>query len=325
MNRMRVALIAVIALAGLAGVAWWLQQPADAPGWQGYVDADYVTIGPTQSGLLTTLSARRGDTIAKGAKLFDQDDTDDRAARDQAAASLAQAKATLVNLQTASRETEIAQAEASLADLRAARDRIAQDLARNMRLMHAGATPKQTVEQGQQDLASATAKVTGAEAKLAEDRSPTGRQYEITAQQAVVRQQEAMLTAAEWRLDQRHVVAPAGGRIADTMAEPGEMLNAGTPVVSLLPPENIFVRFFVPETDLARIHIGQKVTIGCDSCTKDLAAHVSFIAPQPEYTPPVIFSEDTRSKLVWLIEARPAPSEAAILSPGQPVTVRPAT
>jgi HlyD family secretion protein len=324
MNRTLFWLIAVIGVAGLAGAAWWLQRPDQPPGWQGYVDADYVTIGPTQSGLLTALHVRRGDTVAKGAKLFDQDDVDDKAARDQAAASMAQAKATLVNLQTASRETEIAQAAANLADLRAARDRIAQDLARNTRLMHAGATPKQTVEQGEQDLASATAKVRGAEAKLDEDRSPTGRANEIAAQQAAVLEQQAALTAAEWRLDQRHVVSPAGGRIADTMAQPGEMLNAGTPVVSLLPPENIFVRFFVPETDLARIRVGQRVIIGCDTCATDLTAHVSFIAPQPEYTPPVIFSEDTRSKLVWLIEARPAASEAPILSPGQPVTVRPA-
>jgi HlyD family secretion protein len=322
-NRVLVSVVAVIGLAGLAGGAWWLQRPGEPPGWQGYVDADYVTIGPTQSGQLTALHVQRGDTVTKGARLFDQDDIDDEAARDQAAASLAQAKATLVNLQNASRETEIAQAEANLADLRAARDRVAEDLTRNMRLMHAGATPQQTVAQGQQDLASAAAKVRGAEAKLEQDRSPSGREYEIAAQQAVVREQQASLTAAQWRLDQRHVVAPAGGRIADTMAEPGEMLNAGTPVVSLLPPENIFVRFFVPEADLARIRIGQNVAVGCDSCGKELVAQVSFIAPQPEYTPPVIFSEDTRSKLVWLIEARPMRSEAVVLSPGQPVTVRP--
>lgn len=324
MNRTFVLWVAVIGLAGLAGVAWWLHQRGQPTGWQGYVDADYVTLGPTEAGRLTTLYVRRGDTVAKGAKLFDQDDTDDRAARDEAAASLAQAKATLVNLQTASRATEIAQAEANLADLRAARERTAQDLARNTRLMLAGATPKQTVEQGQTDLASATAKVRGAEAKLEEERSPTGRAYEIAAQQALVRQQQAALTAAQWRLDQRHVLAPTGGRIADTMAQPGEMLNAGTPVVSLLAPENIFVRFFVPETDLARIRVGQKVMIGCDSCADDLAAHVSFIAPQPEYTPPVIFSENTRSKLVWLIEARPSLAAAAVMSPGLPVTVRPA-
>jgi HlyD family secretion protein len=315
-------LVAVAVIAG--GGTWWMQQRAEPAGWQGYADADYVAVGPTQAGLLTRLFVQRGDAVAKGAPLFDQDDIDDKAARDQAAATLAQAKATLKNLQTESRETEIAQAEANLADMRATRDRIAQDLTRNTRLMQAGATPQQTVQQGQQQLASAVAQVKAAEAKLAEDRSPIGREYEIAAQQAVVHEQQAALVQAQWRLDQRHVAAPAAGRIADTMAEPGEMLAAGTPVVSLLPPENIFVRFFVPETDLARIHIGERMAIVCDSCAKDLVAHVSFIAPQPEYTPPVIFSEDTRSKLVWLIEARPTPAEAATLSPGQPVTVRPA-
>jgi HlyD family secretion protein len=315
-----VVVLAVIAAVGV----WWVRQPSGTPGWQGYADADYVAVGPTQSGLLTRLFVQRGDTVAKDAPLFDQDDIDDTAARDQAAATLAQATATLANLQAESRETEIAQAEANVADMRATRDRIAEDLTRNTRLMHAGATPQQTVQQGQQQLASAVAQVKAAEAKLAEDRSPTGREYEIAAQQAVVQEQQAALVQAQWRLDQRHVAAPAGGRIADTMARPGEVLSAGTPVVSLLPPENIFVRFFVAETDLARIHIGEPVALVCDSCAKNLIAHVSFIAPQPEYTPPVIFSEDTRSKLVWLIEARPTPAEAATLSPGQPVTVRPA-
>jgi HlyD family secretion protein len=315
-----VVVLAVIAAAGV----WWMQQPAEPPGWQGYADADYVTVGPTQAGLLTRLFVQRGDAIAKDAPLFDQDDTDDKAARDQAVATLAQANATLKNLQTESRETEIAQAEANLADMRATRDRIAEDLTRNTRLMHAGATPQQTVQQGQQQLASADAQVQAAEAKLAEDRLPTGREYEIAAQQAVVQEQQDALVQAQWRLDQRHVAAPAAGRIADTMARPGEVLSAGTPVVSLLPPENIFVRFFVAETDLARIHVAEHVVIICDSCAKNLVAQVSFIAPQPEYTPPVIFSEDTRSKLVWLIEARPTPAEAATLSPGQPLTVRPA-
>jgi HlyD family secretion protein len=313
-------IVVALALIVGGGGVWWMRQRAEPLGWQGYADADYVAVGPTQAGLLTRLFVRRGDTVAKDAPLFDQDDTDDKAARDQAA----QAEATLKNLQAESRETEIAQAEANLADTRATRDRIAEDLTRNTRLMHAGATPQQTVQQGQQQLASADAQVKAAEAKLAEDRSPTGREYEIAAQQAVVREQQAALTQAQWRLDQRHVAAPAAGRIADTMAEPGEVLSAGAPVVSLLPPQNIFVRFFVPEIDLARIHIGERMAILCDSCARNLIAHVSFIAPQPEYTPPVIFSEDTRSKLVWLIQARPTPAEATTLSPGQPVTVRPA-
>jgi HlyD family secretion protein len=98
---------------------------------------------------------------------------------------------------------------------------------------------------------------------------------------------------------------------------------AGGPVVSLLPPENIFVRFFVPETRLAEVHIGDKVALLCDRCPGDLGATVSFISPQAEYTPPVIYSEASRAKLVYQVEARPPRQEAAMINPGQPIAVRP--
>ena len=97
------------------------------------------------------------------------------------------------------------------------------------------------------------------------------------------------------------------------------MMQAGAPVVELLPPANILVRFFVPETALATIHRDERLTIACDSCAADLTARISFIAPQPEYTPPVIYSEAAREKLVYLVEARPDPAQAATLKPGQPV------
>jgi len=142
-------------------------------------------------------------------------------------------------------------------------------------------------------------------------------------EEAAVAAAKAALGMAEWRLSQRRVTAPAAGRIADVLARPGETMAAGAPVVSLLPPGNIFVRFFVPETDLATIHLGDRVAILCDSCPADLAANVSFIAPQVEYTPPVIYSEESRAKLVIMIEARPPVERASVLNPGQPVTVRP--
>lgn len=90
-----------------------------------------------------------------------------------------------------------------------------------------------------------------------------------------------------------------------------------------MPPENIFVRFFVPELALSRIHQGDEVVVLCDNCPTDMIATVSFIAPQAEFTPPVIYSELTRDKLVFQAEARPRPSQASLLNPGQPVTVRP--
>ncbi|HME20317.1 MAG TPA: HlyD family efflux transporter periplasmic adaptor subunit [Acetobacteraceae bacterium] len=321
---MKRALFLVVLLATATGGAgwWWLHRNTDPTAWQGYVDAEYVRVSPTLTGRVTSIAVARGDQVAVGAPLFTQDDADDVAARDAAAGKLAEAQARLANLETRMRDTEIAQARADLADLIATRDRIAKDLARNEELLRTGAASRQTVDQQRADLASAIAHVDAANAKLAQMESPTGREYEIAAQRAMVEQARAGLAQAQWRVDQRHVSAPIAGLVSDTYARPGETINAGVPVVSLLPPQNILVRFFVPETALATLHAGDRLTIGCDGCAPGLTATVTFIAPQPEYTPPVIYSETNREKLVYLIEAHPPPDQAAQLKPGQPVDVR---
>lgn len=316
-------LLGLLLLAVGGGIWWWTHRAPAAPYWQGYADADYIQVSPTLTGRLVTLSVHRGEQVKAGAPLFTQDDADDRAARDAAAARLAQARAQLDNLASASRETEILQAQADLNDLLATRERIARDLGRNQALLRTGAATRQTVDQQQADLASASAKVAAARAKLEQMQSPTGRKYEIAAQAAAVAQAQAALAQADWQLQQRHVAAPMAGLVADTFAEPGETITAGTPVLELLPPQNILVRFFVPETALATVHVGQPLAIGCDQCGGGLTATISFVAPQPEYTPPVIYSESTRDKLVYLVEARPPAAQAMRLKPGQPVDVRP--
>jgi len=164
--------------------------------------------------------------------------------------------------------------------------------------------------------------VQAAQAKLDQMQSPTGREYEIAAQRAMVEQAKAGLAQAQWRVDQRHAAAPVAALVSDTYARPGETINAGNPVVELLPPQNVLVRFFVPETELASLHIGDHLAISCDSCAADLEASITFIAPQPEYTPPVIYSESNREKLVYLVEAHPRLDQAMQLKPGQPVDVR---
>ncbi len=323
MNR-RIALIIVVCAAAFAG--WWfLLRPHDAGvvEWQGYADADFVKVGPTQQGLLTALHVARGDRIVKGAPLFDQDDADDRAAADQAARLLAQAKDQLANLQSGGKPTEIEQAQANLADAEAARDKTQSDLTRNQSLLKTGAATVQIVEQEAADLRSANAKVLATQAALAQMRAPLGREGEMKAQASAVEAAQAALAMARWRLDQRHVVAPVGGTVADVLAQPGETLAAGAPVVSILPPENIFVRFFVPEPALPGVHQGDQVALLCDGCPPDRTATISYIAPQAEFTPPVIYSESTRGKLVYLVEARPKPDQASLLNPGQPVSVRP--
>jgi len=301
-------LVALLVALAIGGGLYWQRLEAPPPGWQGYVDADYVRVGPTLGGQLVSVSVHRGDQVEAGAPLFAQDDADDIAAHDQAAASLAEAQDRLTNLQTAGRETEIAQAQADLVDMRATRDRIARDLARNQELLRSGAATRQTVDQQTADLDSAIAHVKASEAKLQQIQQATGRQYEIAAQRSVVAQQRAALAQVEWRLAQRHVASPAAARVADTYALPGEMMQAGAPVVELLPPANVLVRFFIPEATLATIHRDERLAIACDSCAAGLTARISFIAPQPEYTPPVIYSEAAREKLVYLVEARPDPA-----------------
>ena len=320
----RILVLAAVAAVVLAA-AWTLFRPrAPQPtAWQGYAEADFVKIGPTQQGLLTAVHVARGDRVVKGEPLFEQDAADDRAAVDQAHRLLQQARDQLANLLSPSKPSEIEQAKANLQDAQAARDRAQEDLRRSSSLLKSGAATQQIVDQEETALRSAEAKVAAATAALATARAPMGRPAEIEAQQAMVNSLEAALKQAQWRLDQRSVAAPEAGLIADVIAFPGETLAAGAPVVSLLPPHNIFVRFFIPEPELARVHVGGKVAFTCDNCPPDLGGVVSFISPQAEYTPPFIYSERTRSKFVFLAEARPPPAQAALLNPGQPVTVKP--
>jgi HlyD family secretion protein len=324
MRRPATLLLVLIALAAAGAGYWWSRQRAASavPTWQGYVEAEYVRVSPTLDGRLVSLAVARGDQVTAGQPLFAQDETDDAAARDAAKGKLAEAEARLANLMLPGRQTEIEQAAADLADAQASRARIAKDLARNEELLKSGGVARQTVDQQRADLASADAKVAAAAAKLAQMRDPTGRQNEIAAQRAVLAQARAELAQAEWRLSQRRVAAPAAGLVADTYARPGETIAAGAAVVELLPPENVKVRFFVSETALGALRPGERMAIGCDGCRPDLSARVSFIAPQSEYTPPVIYSESNREKLVYLIEARPDPAQAALLHPGQPVDIR---
>ena len=309
----------------MLAAAWTLFRPRPpAPiAWQGYAEADFVKIGPTQQGLLTAVHVKRGDRIVKGQPLFEQDESDDRAAVDQARRLLQQARDELANLVSPAKPSEIEQAKANLQDAEAARDRAQQDLRRSSSLLKSGSATQQIVDQEETTLRSAEAKVAAATAALATARGPMGRPDQIEAQQSLVDSLEAALKQAQWRLDQRSVSAPQAGLIADVIAFPGETLAAGSPVVSLLPPQNVFVRFFIPEPELARVHVGDKVAFSCDNCPADLGGVVSFISPQAEYTPPFIYSERTSSKFVFLAEARPPPPQARLLDPGEPVIVKP--
>jgi HlyD family secretion protein len=174
------------------------------------------------------------------------------------------------------------------------------------------------------------ADVAAAEANVANARQAFERAKELMTRkvgtekafddaQAALREAEARLNAARVRLDRRSVASPAAGTVQQVYYRPGEMVPAGRPIVALLPPGNLKVRFYVPEAVLPRIAVGESVEVRCDGCRGDLTARIDFIARTAEFTPPVIFSLEERAKLVFLVEARPNRPEA--LRVGQPVSV----
>ena len=150
-------------------------------------------------------------------------------------------------------------------------------------------------------------------------KSGAGTQKDFDAAQAALREAEARVNTSQTRLGRRGVAIPVTRSVQQVYFRPGEMVTASRPVVSLLPPGNIKIRFFVPEAVLPRIALGESVTVRCDGCSGDLAAKVSFISRTAEFTPPVIYSLEERAKLVFLVEAFPdAPADLRV---GQPVDV----
>ncbi len=164
-----------------------------------------------------------------------------------------------------------------------------------------------------------------ANAKVTYDRAQellkkaVGSQKVFDDAEAALRTAEARLNSARTRLDRRRVVSPVTGSVQEIYFRVGEMVQAGRPIVSLLPPENVRVRFFVPQAVLPQVHIGDRITISCDGCAKSLTARVNFISAQAEFTPPIIYSQEERARLVFRIEAMP--EQPGDMRVGQPVSI----
>src|SRR6202035_856411 len=147
----------------------------------------------------------------------------------------------------------------------------------------------------------------------------SGTQANLDAAVSALRVAEARVNTSQTRLTRRSAFAPVSGSIQQIYFREGEMVPGQRPVLSIMPPGNMKVRFFVPEPDLPKLAIGDEVRVTCDNCAADLSAKIYFIATSGEYTPPAIYSLDERNKLVYLVQARP--SRPAALRVGQPISV----
>ena len=286
--------------------------------FQGYAEADYVDVATAEPGQLESLGAAKGDAIAAGAPLFALEAAREAAALRQAQEQLAAAQAQLQDLRQGKRPPELDVVRAQLEQARAEATRAGAERARDAAQFASGGIAQAQLDRSQAAADAAAARVRELERQLEVAQLPA-RTDQIAAQEAQEAAAQAAVEQAAWRLGQKTVAAPVAGQVFDVLYQPGEWVAAGRPVVRLLPPGNVKIRFFVPETALGALAVGQALAVRCDGCADGIPAKITYISPEAEYTPPIIYSNETRSKLVFMVEARPL--DGANLHPGQPLEV----
>ena len=310
MRRVLLALVAVL-LVGCEKTA--------SDGWQGYIEGEFVLLASPYAGQLQKLYVHRGDQVETGKPVFGLEQEGERAARAEAEQRLRMAEARRENLQgSVRRGPEIEALRAEVKQARTALELSSAQLAQQEKLFKGGFIAQSRLDEARSAHDRDRSRVAETEAQLRNALQPLGRDAELKAAEGDIAAAQAALAQAAWKLEQKSVAAPIAGLVQDTYFVEGEWVPAGRPVVSLLPPGNVKVRFYVPEASLSAIAIGKPVQIGCDGC-KPIAGKVSFVSSQAEYTPPVLYSKESRSKLTFLVEAR---LEGAAVRPGQPVDVR---
>jgi len=308
---MLASLIAAFVVAGCSHEA-----PA---GYQGWVEGEYVHVASPVGGRLERLFVARGQAVAARAPLFKLEADEEVAAQRHADEQLRAAEAQLADLRVGRRAPEVEVVRSQLVQAQAAEAQAVQQVRRDEAQLAAGGIARAQLDDSRANLAIKSARVRELAGQLQVSRLPA-RDEQIRAQDAQVAAARATASQSAWRLAQKQVAAAQPGLVVDTLFREGEWVPAGSPVVRMLPPTNVKLRFFVPESVAGGLRPGRKVVVRCDGCSADVPAEVNWIADGPEYTPPVIYSNETRAKLVFLVEAKPAASAAA-LRPGQPVAV----
>jgi HlyD family secretion protein len=288
---------------------------------QGYVEGEFVYVASPFAGALESLVVRRGEQVREREALFALERGSEKAARDEAERRLSQALANLEDARKGKRPTEIESLKAQLKQAQAALKLSTREVVRQESLT---TVPGAAVELEVDRARAARDQDRQRVAQLQADLSTAllgSRTDQVIAAEAEVRAREAALARAEWEFGQKRQQAPKSGLVFDTLYREGEWVPAGRPVVVLLPPENIKVRAFVPEKRLGLIHPGDHAQVAVDGVPTPFLGKVSYISPRAEYTPPVIYSQESRDKLVFMVEVVFDPQSAVDLNPGQPVDV----
>lgn len=287
----------------------------------GYAEADLVYVASSGAGTLLRLDVVRGARVDANAPLFALDAESERIERNAAHARIQRAQSQVQNLSKGRRVPELNVIQEQLAQAEAQLEISAQTLKRNEALVKQGFVAEIKLDELRAARERDEAKVAELRAQLVVARA-AARPDEIAAARAEREAADSDLAQIDWREQQKVRRAPQAALVYDVLFRVGEWVPAGTAVVALLPDNALKVRFFAPQDRLAQLAPGTLVSIACDGCPAGLGATVSFVAPQAEYTPPVIYSNESRAKLVFLIEARPDAAAREVLKAGQPLDVR---
>lgn len=295
---------------------------SDAPAnlFQGYVEGEYVHVASPLGGTLETLSVTRGQQVSPNSPLFSLENHFEQAAVNAARHGLQQAQDNLANLEKGRRPSEIASIQARLKQAKASAALAKIEYKRRVRLIEEETISQEELDRTQSDYDQKRQFVSEISAELT-TAGLGARNDEIRAAAAKVLQAEALLDQALWNLNQKAQTASAQSLVFDTLYRIGEWVKPGQPIVSLLPPENIEIRFFVPQSVVGTLKQGQKAIVTFDGSEAPFTTRIYYISASAEYTPPVIYSSQSRAKLVFMVKAKPALSDAHSLHPGQPVDV----
>ncbi|WP_243546077.1 HlyD family secretion protein [Pseudodesulfovibrio tunisiensis] len=288
--------------------------------FQGYAEGEFVHVSSPLGGILQALSVTRGQTVTAGHPLFALEHDFETAAREEAAHNLQRAQDRLADLKKGQRPSELDAIRARLGQARHSASLAEKEYRRRITLLEEQTISQEELDRTKSDYEQKNEQVRQIRAEL-QTAQLGARTDEIRAAEAEVRQAEAKLEQAEWNLNQKRQNTPSAGLIFDTLYRVGEWVPAGRPIVSLLPPQNIEARFFVPQDLAGKLAVGDEALISFDGTPEPVPARIYYISPSAEYTPPVIYSSQSRAKLVFLIKARPEADKATLLHPGQPVDV----
>jgi HlyD family secretion protein len=312
MSRFR-PIIIILVLIAAAFLTWRLFGGSKSERMlSGYIEAENLYLASPVAGTVGSVTAVEGGRAQPGAPLFTIDPATLSAQGEQAAAGTAAART-----QIASALANVQQAEADVSAASATAERARRDLARllSVKSDDSAAVAGKDIDQARAALREANARVAAAK------QTADARRAQVSAARAQAEEARGGEREVAIRVGQLSPASPVPARIEDVFFQPGEWVAANQAVVSLVPDNKVKVRFFVPEREVARYRPGKSVRFSCDSCGGSLAATISYVSPRPEFTPPIIYSRDSRDRLVFMVEAYPA--RPANLQPGLPVDVTP--